>query len=168
MKIHGQVVSGHIVVQTPWYLTGGVYNVIDEFQFVSTFNLLFLQNKANWKKLILMSATPHVPLIASAKRAGIKMKFIEKESYRTAKRFSIFGDFKFKIDRIPPATIVFTTKLPSEDNEKIGVANLTMKTIPNKKMDRLVVHQNYVYGYNPPINVMIGVIGFKRLMAVSS
>lgn len=38
-NIDGSQVLGHIVVQTPYYMKAGVFNVIDEFQFLSPWSL---------------------------------------------------------------------------------------------------------------------------------
>lgn len=62
--------NGDIVVQTPGYLKEG-YNTIDEFQMLTHFNKGYFEDKSNWRQLFLMSATPFVPLLFAAMRAGI-------------------------------------------------------------------------------------------------
>lgn len=62
-----------MIVQTPGYLgrdQDGI-NVIDEFQNMTEFAQDFFTTKKNWKNIILMSATPDVPLVAAAIEAGI-------------------------------------------------------------------------------------------------
>lgn len=57
-KIEGLIQIGNVVVQTPAYLTPGLFNVIDEYQFLNPHSLLPLSNSAMWDELLLMSATP--------------------------------------------------------------------------------------------------------------
>lgn len=72
-------------------------NVIDEFQFLSEFNMAYLTVKENWRKLILMSATPEVPLLDAATSAGVELHWVKKESLRKAKRFLVRGNLDTKV-----------------------------------------------------------------------
>lgn len=63
-----------------------------------------------WDKLILMSATPHVPLVASANLAGIATQVITTPQLRTAKRFIAWDPRRMKVERITPNTIIFCGK----------------------------------------------------------
>lgn len=107
-KIHE---DGDIIVQTPGYLEEG-FNIVDEFQMLTHFNKSFFEDKQNWRNLILMSATPEVPLLAAAQEAGIKIRMIKRESLRTEKRFLIWGPVKCCPERISPNMIVFSSRNP--------------------------------------------------------
>lgn len=47
-RIDGFKLEGNIIVQTPAYLTAGVFNVIDEFQFLSFHNRDFIMDRSHW------------------------------------------------------------------------------------------------------------------------
>lgn len=64
-------IKGNIVVQSPAKLKVGDLNVIDEFQNLSFHNIKTIEDTRIWKDLILMSATPFVPLLAAAIKAKI-------------------------------------------------------------------------------------------------
>lgn len=64
------------MVQSPAKLKLGDINVIDEFQNLSFHNIKTIEDIRIWKNLILMSATPFVPLLAAAVKAKIPIEFL--------------------------------------------------------------------------------------------
>lgn len=72
----GDCRAGSIVVQTPYFLKPGVFNILDEFQNISFHNLGEIQNLDMWNSLVLMSATPMVPLLGYARAAGIRFRTV--------------------------------------------------------------------------------------------
>ena len=73
-----------------------------------------------WDKLILMSATPHVPLVASANLAGIGTQVITTPQLRTAKRFIAWDPRRMKVERITPNTIIFCGKGLKDKSVKVA------------------------------------------------
>lgn len=73
-SINGVRESGNIIVQTPHYLRPGHINVIDEFHALSFKNMRQLTTSKMWNELILMSATPYVPIYKGALQAGCSIK----------------------------------------------------------------------------------------------
>lgn len=66
MNIEGRIVDGCVIVQTPGYLKPGVWNLIDEFQFLTEHNKTFIETFDNYRgKTILSSATVDGPLMAT-------------------------------------------------------------------------------------------------------
>lgn len=85
-------VDGDIIVQTPGYLTEGVFNFIDEFQFITEFNIDFIEKVSNYKgKTMLSSATPFTPLIGCLENAGVHVRRLNVKPLREAKRVILWG-----------------------------------------------------------------------------
>lgn len=109
-----------------------------------------------------MSATPEVPLLASAMDAGIKVQFIKRTSLRTAKRFIAWDKRPLDTTRAPPRSITFTTIPRDVANEHVCEKFLNSDFNP-PRADRIRAHPTYVFGYNPKINVNLGIIDFSRM-----
>lgn len=95
--------------------------MIDEFQNMTEFAQDFFTTKKNWKNIVLMSATPDVPLVAAAAEAGIKFLRLKSNNLRRAKRFLLWGKPNLKFQRLATRECVFTTKSPEEPIEKLGI-----------------------------------------------
>lgn len=56
---------------------------------------------------------------------------------------------------------MFTTKSPQESVEKLGIEGLRDSLIPSD-MDRMLIHPNKMFGFNPPIPLNIGSVQAQR------
>lgn len=158
------VTGARIVVQTPAYLNAEVPNVIDEFQFLSHFNVEKISNRAYWKRLILMSATPFTPLLAAAQLAGVIWESITGRPVRTRKAWFLRG----KLNRgnpdsayIPNRCVLFGRGEPSEIGDSPVIHRLR-DSLPGRRKTAAIVHPNLCFGYNPDVNFVLGVVDFKR------
>lgn len=107
--------DGDIIVQTPGYLRSGVYNFIDEFQFITEFNIDFMETLSNYNgKTIISSATPYTPLIGCLEDAGVTINTLAIPPLRKTKRFMVWGMPKLDPERMPERAIFYTTKVPLE------------------------------------------------------
>lgn len=163
--------NGDIIVQTPAYLgqhKDGI-NVIDEYQFLSFHNKDYLMVRKNWKNMLLMSATPMVPLLAAAQDAGIQIEYIKPQNLRTCRRYFAQDKRAFNIERMPPHCITFSTQKRKVNDGNIMIKQLhehNATTAQNAK--RIIAHPNFVFGYSPHIPLIMGIFDFVRRLCVCS
>jgi hypothetical protein len=88
-RIDKIVTNGNIIVQTPAYVDPADFNVFDEFQNVTCFNVKFFESMSNYRGLLLMSATPYTALYAAIVAAGIEVREFNLRVNRQTKRFFV-------------------------------------------------------------------------------
>lgn len=92
---------------------------------------------------------------------------IRIKSLRTAKRFLIWDTRAMDTDCLPPNAIAFQTTGRSIKNPHVSEKLLHLDFKP-KSSDRILAHPTFVFGYNPHINVNIGVINFHRIYCATT
>lgn len=110
-KIKQSLVDGDVIIQTPGYLKPNVWNMIDEFQFLTEFNKAFIETLNNYTgKTILSSATVHGPLLRAMElNSDFQLNICRGTSVRSKPRHIIWSNHKFDASRTPDNSIMFTT-----------------------------------------------------------
>lgn len=106
-------------------------------------------------------------MIAAAMDAGIKVKFIVAKTLRKAKRFIIWDTRPRDCQKLPPNSIAFTTAFLDKKSPFVAEKMLDIDLV-RKEANRILAHPTYVFGYNPHINVNIGIVGFGRVYCTTS
>lgn len=114
-----------------------------------------------------MSATPKVPLLQAAIEAGIEVEIIQIPPLRQAKRFTVWDKRNFNSERTPPNSLMFTTHFPEEMQPWRAQKMLDLNYTPPGS-NRIIAHPNFVFGYNPHINVNVGFCQVTRHYCVAS
>lgn len=130
---------------------------------MSFHNLDVITSKKLWSNLVLMSATPFVPMIASAMRHSIKINYIQAGQLRASPNFILWGTPKIKnLSNTPDNTVIFTTAHPGISNHNPTILGNGLQLSGQSK--GLLVHPSLVFGANVERNYKIGIINFKRHM----
>jgi hypothetical protein len=117
-----------------------------------------------WRGLILMSATPYVSLLVAARYCDVPVEEHVLITKRKHKRLMVYVDsYDVKPESIPPKTVVFMNTGMIKDMTKKDMP--TVRQLKNSfvgRKDAFLVHPNYCFGWNPGVDLTMGVINFSR------
>jgi len=171
-KIDGVKVEKRITVMTPAYVEPAnqyTWTVFDEFQTIRHYNKSYIEDVQNHCNLILMSATPFVPLLDALIQKGClkeKKHIISLPSKREKKRWIVFGGAKPIPEAMPNRSVVFSTKKPNLESDRCPNYVGLRDSLIDKAKDHFWVHPTKVYAWNPGKDLKYGVISFKRPICV--